>query len=324
MQPLQQVRSTSGRAATVLLIVGGLCLCGCRGPLQEGELAFISYRTQENRLYRTRDQGRTIEPLMPVEVHRNGWSFSPDGRCVAFIGGRKNMGDVFVADVNGANAVRITDSPGNERDVAWSPDGTRLAYVAYRSGNDEILLTPAPPEGGEGRSEVNFSRSDSYDGTPAWSPDGTQLAFASDRESVAAELYLAHVGPREHFRARASQRPAGLRRLTDNTVPDLCPTWSPDGREIAFVSDRPVAGSGFNLYAIEVSSGRERLIFDPPGTLWSPAWSSNGAWICFVGLRGDTRRIGVIRPDGTGLRWVVGNGEDAAYPRWLPLRLVLE
>ena len=312
------------RAVPAALALVGLVLAGCGRPLQEGELAFISFRGQDHRLYRTRDGGRATELLMPDIVNSDGWSFSPDGRRIAFAAGPDDQGDVFVANADGSVRMQVTRSPANERDVAWSPDGTRLAYVSYRSGNDDIFLAPVPRSANAPVTEVNWSRGEDYDGTPAWGPHGKRLAFASDRDHFAAELYVADVGPSEHLQPRPSTKPTGLRRLTHNEVPDHCPTWAPDGGEIAFVSDRPAAGSGFNLYAVDPHSGQERLILDAPGTIWSPTWHPSGRAICFAHLDQDRRQIGVIRSDGSDLRWVVGDDESAAYPRWLPLQAYAE
>ena len=75
-------------------------------------------------------------------------------------------------DADGGNPTRITDSPATERRPAWSPDGSKLAFVSDRDGNDEIYVMDA-----DGSDQTRLTDDLGLDRNPRWSPDGTRIAF---------------------------------------------------------------------------------------------------------------------------------------------------
>jgi TolB protein len=147
-------------------------------------IAFVIYDIEQNswRIWITSADGQG-EAVQLV----SGWSpaWGPEGN-LAYTGcneGGGNCGIRFTTDVNLTSPVLITADP---RDIglAWSPDGTKIAYMSDHDGNWEIYTVGVPfPE--VRRLTIN----EANDGLPAWSPDGQHLAFVSDRDGVWA-LYL--------------------------------------------------------------------------------------------------------------------------------------
>ncbi|MBT8338136.1 MAG: PD40 domain-containing protein, partial [Gemmatimonadetes bacterium] len=160
-------------------------------------------------------------------------SLSPDGQYIAFLSEKDLFSvDLYMADARTgevirklssansdphADALRFIDSSGT-----WSPDGSRLAYVVFSGGDNEInivgtdngkLQTRIKPEG------IGAITS------PAWSPDGRYIAFTGMKGGI-ADLYLWDLEAGEY------------EQLTNDRFADFHATWSPDGRTIAFASDR--------------------------------------------------------------------------------------
>jgi TolB protein len=147
-------------------------------------MAFVIYNVIQNtwRIYITSadGQGEARELV-------SGWSpaWGPEGN-LAYTGcdeGGGNCGIRFTTDGNLSSPILIT---ADARDIglAWSPDGTQIAYMSDHDGNWEIYTVGVPfPD--VGRLTIN----EANDGLPAWSPDGQHIAFLSDRDGVWA-LYL--------------------------------------------------------------------------------------------------------------------------------------
>jgi len=147
-------------------------------------IAFVIYDIEQNswRIWITSadGQGGAVQLV-------SGWSpdWGPEGN-LAYTGcneGGGNCGIRFTTDVNLSSPVLITADP---RDIglAWSPDGTKIAYMSDHDGNWEIYTVGVPfPE------VRRLTLNQAHDGLPAWSPDGRYIAFVSDRDGVWA-LYL--------------------------------------------------------------------------------------------------------------------------------------
>lgn len=152
--------------------------------------------------------------------HQDWPSWSPDGRRFAFTSTHDKNQEVYVADADGGNVVRLTQHPGQDAHPAWSPDGAWIAFATDRWGGLELArMRP------DGTDVTRLTTSPGLDDYPAWSPDGRRLAFVSNRDGN-FEVYLADADGRN---------PANLSRHGGR---DTQPTWTPDGRGVTFVSDR--------------------------------------------------------------------------------------
>ncbi len=109
------------------------------------------------------------------------------------------------------------------------------------------------------------------------------------------------------------QIPSYLRQLTDHPAPDYSPCWHPDGKSLAFVSERE---GGRQIWLLDVGTKRARRL-TRTGNNWAPSFSPDGRWLSFISDRTGQPQIWVMRVDGEGeARQLTRYHEDA--PTWSP------
>jgi len=203
--------------------------------------------------------------------------WSPDNRYLAFVASRgtdeekKRGGQIWLLNRAGGEAQRVSDHKGGVSDIQWSPDSTRIAFTA----NDQ---DPADePEKLEGWKRKT---------TPPIVIDRYQ--FKRDREGYLKALY-AHVGIFD-----LASRTTTM--ITSGAADDRSPSWSPDGRQIAFLSKRghadPDRTSNEDLWVVEAREGAEprQVTRTPEGESGRPVWSPDGSRLAV--LLGDIDRNG--------------------------------
>ena len=220
-------------------------------------------------------------------------------------------GDIYVAHMDGSNLRKLTSDGGPNsynREAAWSPDGSRIAFsksdgqwgaAIYLVDPDGANLTRLSPEG-------------AYDATPTWSPDGSRIAFENRRDNTSGGHIFA-------MNADGTNRV----QLTSNRQPNSSPAWSPDGHRIAYATYSDTAGdSGTHIYVINADgTNRVRLTNDQAFDS-DPAWSPDGARIGFSRYPD----LLVMDADGTNLvRLTPARSEPggAGGPAWSPDGLMI-
>ncbi len=181
-------------------------------------------------------------------------ALSPDGKRVAFT----SHGDVFLAAQDGGNLERITDTAGPESELEWSPDSSRLVYIAERGTVAHVYIyNPAQ------RREVQLTSDTLPDRQPHFSPDGSLVAFERDYR----ELRVVGSGGR------------GERLLASGDLRIGGQAWSPDGKWLAYLATEAALK---NAYIVSVSGGAARQAsFLPNGQAASLQWSANGRFLIF-------------------------------------------
>ena len=196
-------------------------------------------------------------------------SVSPDGRTLA----ADLQGSIWTMPARGGAMTRITGVFDDARQPAWSPDGTSIAYFAYRDGGYDLWSIAA-----DGTKERRLTTGPFDDREPAWSHDGTRLAFSSDRGGTQPggnyNIWILDV------------RGGALRQVTSHAAEDSMPSWSPDDREIVFASTRE---NGAGLWAADVASGTERKVTARTGRLDAPSWGPSGTLLYHDTVPGESR-----------------------------------
>ncbi len=196
---------------------------------------------------------------------------------------------------------QVTTGPGQDVQIAFSPDGARLAMTIMHQNADLYALPVMPMDGtpaGEPYSLVSTTREDSRG---SWSPDAKVIAFNSDRSGHMNIWIRAIVG-------------AGERQITKGPGGDYQPDWSRDMRRLVFFSSR--AGNA-DIWEVDIQSGALIQLTKGPALDRNPAYSPNGSLIAYQSDVGGRMELWVMRHDGREQRQVSTMGASGHFVMWL-------
>ena len=194
---------------------------------------------------------------------------SPKGERALFVA----RGDIFTAPIeNGPTRNLTRSSAAHDKWARWSPDGSRIAFVSDRDGEDEIYVLP---QDGSGEPEQLTDGGEAMRYAPEWSPDGDHLAF-SDKDG---KLYVLEIASHDVTLVADEAR---------GQVRDY--TWSPRGGYLAFsLTD----DTGFSsVYIWRRADASLRKVTSDLFHEWNPAWDPNGEYLYYLSDRSFTPQLG--------------------------------
>jgi dipeptidyl aminopeptidase/acylaminoacyl peptidase len=219
---------------------------------------------------------------------------SPDGRMVAYTVRETNWDEnayeteIWIADVATGATRQLTNGKKSSLSPAWSPDGSRLAFVSDRTDKRQIYVID--PRGGEG--DPLTSLEDGV-GSFAWAPDGKRIAYTAtepksaaikEREKKYGELQVVEQDYRMAHLFVLDLDTRAIRPLTSGAFTVGAFQWSPDGASIAFdhrVNNTPASSGSADISIVTVANGEVRKLVTQDGPDTNPVWSPDGGRIAF-------------------------------------------
>ena len=255
-------------------------------------------------------QTTTKRALKPSDVYRlqnlSDAHISPDGNWVAYtlstvdsVKNKRNS-DIWMVSWDGKESVQLTHTLESESQPNWSPDGKYLSFMSSRNGLKGSQIWIMDRRGGEAKQLTDLKKGDLSD--YEWSPDGTKIALVIKTQPDTAKVKIPKpiFIDRYHFKQDVegylTRKPTHLYlydvatkkmdTLTKGVYDEKQPKWSPDGSQIAFLSNRttdPDRNENTDIWMIDSKKDSKiKQITTWTGSDSSPEWSPDGKQIAYL------------------------------------------
>ncbi len=273
-------------------------------------IAFVSFRTGSPDVYKMDPQGGSLVPLTPSATAYDmtpAWSW--DNLRIAMVRqrpyGSGTTKDIYVVNRDGSNGhwVRPTAFPFQLRDPAWSPDGSRIVLSVWL--NDGLYLATMNSTTGDvsliggpgGKRGTN----------PSYDPTGQRIIYVNDYDKKSI-LQINADG-------------TGQKVLVSSTQTFDSPTFSPDGKKIAYSRYATNTINGYTRYSPDIFvknlvDGTTKRIVASTEYDTEPTWSPDGAKIAFVSSRSGKPQIYTVSASGGNLTRITQTGTGETSPAW--------
>ncbi len=199
--------------------------------------------------------------------------------------------DIFQADPDGSNLVRLTNTPGYDAECVYSPQGDKILFTSVRNGDLDLYMMDS-----DGKNVEQLTNTPGYDGGGFFSLDGQWICWRASRPTgkdldeykellqqglvhpMHLEIYVMNLKDRKPI------------QLTDNGAANFAPYFFPDGKSVIFASNvGDPQGMNFDLYTVDIATKKvERITYCPSFDAF-PMFSHDGKKLVFASNRNSTK-----------------------------------
>jgi Tol biopolymer transport system component len=266
---------------------------------------------------------------------------------IAFRSDRDGNAEIYAMNPDGSGVTNLTQSPARDLSPAWSPGGSKIAYMTdLHDPGSNLQDYYVMNADGSGPTRLTHNSGVLRPPRPTWSPNGSRVAYTSNNPGR-FEIWVMNAdgsdqtqltegedwspewspdGSKITYTHRVNfpdddvyvMNPDGTGRtnLTTNPAADFGSSWSPDGQKILFASDRD---GDTEVYVMNADGSGQTRLTESPGNDVSPVWSPDGLRIAFASDRDGNLEIYVMNPDGSSPTRLTNNPASDGVPHWQTL-----
>jgi tricorn protease len=205
--------------------------------------------------------------------HADESELSPDGKTLALV----LRGNIWVVPTSGGDATRLTNNTGNNNDITWSPDGTRIAFISDMGNQPDVYTIDV-----KSKAVARLTNDSAAESNPTWSPDGNTLSFA--KAGPLPGLYVVPTngsGPAKRLAEGNGNNQFG-NGITSHG-------WSPDSKWVAF--SRMDRYQVTDIWVVPAIGGTPVNVTAYPDVNLEPKFTHDGKYLLFISTRGGQPQL---------------------------------
>jgi Tol biopolymer transport system component len=273
-------------------------------------IAFDASLAGPRRIWATDSRGYNPQQLtsdMSEGISHVRPRWSAEGTKIVFQSVERTKFDVRVVDLASGRSIWVTNDAVQDLNPVWSPSGRFIYFSSYRGGGINIWRVAMSPDGTPAGAPQQLTNGAGQDVEIAISREASRLAFSILRQN--ADIWRLPVSPE-------TGKPTGAPiEVITTTREDSRGAWSPDGKTIAFNSDRT---GEMNIWLHSIETAETRQLTKGPGGDFQANWSPDGSRIAFFSSRGGTADIWCVELESSELKRLTKSDSVDVNPFFSP------
>ena len=286
-------------SVTFTAVVGDKSLSLVQNVLLPPRVAFEMVSGGNRDIYSVRLDGRDVERVT-TNVAEDRWPTTAPGRLV-YSSTRSGLTDLYALSSAGGAEDRLTTTTSlQEMEPAFSPDGSRIAFIGSEAGPVSVskLYVASGTGTGAVRVTTNFGDAGSLESSPVWAPTNDRVAFVTTHQG-SADIWVYFVNG------------DSIRPLVQHARADVEPAWSPDGKKLVFASNRDAPDA--ELYLLDIQTGSITRLTTRTGVDAQPSWLPDGR-IVYTSYEGAVSSLRWLDPPAPTFTRLIPTSAAAVKP----------